>query len=85
MLILAAMSAAVLYWRAPLWSFTTAEPIHDVTSIFVAPVGILDSKASFAAIESYVDTSPPAPPKLPDPIAPARLLDPDWKVAFDGA
>ena len=53
-------------------------------SVFVAPKRILEEAASFKWVEKYQDFVPRSEDTLPEPKAPIRLLDPDWKPAFSG-
>lgn len=86
-LVLAVASGTVLYRRMHLWRPDAAQQQatpQDDSSVFVAPVGILDPDAEFAPVDSFSDAPPPAPPRLPDPVAPENILDPAWKPPFSG-
>ena len=47
-------------------------------AVFVAPVGILKSDATFNWVDSYQDFKPRSEDAAPLPKAPERLLDPLW-------
>jgi hypothetical protein len=52
------------------------------TAVFVAPLGILNQKARFNPLESYVDFQPVLEDVAPKPQAPVHLLDQEWKPIF---
>jgi len=53
-------------------------------AVFVAPVGILRSDATFNWVENYQDFKPRSEDTAPLPKAPERLLDPLWNPDFSG-
>lgn len=53
-------------------------------AVFVAPLGILKQATVFHWVENYQDFVPRFEDTPPEPKAPVRLLDPDWKPAFPG-
>lgn len=53
-------------------------------AVFVAPRGILKQATAFNWVENYQDFVPRSEDTPPEPKAPVRLLDPDWKPAFTG-
>jgi hypothetical protein len=52
------------------------------TAVFVAPLGILNQKANFNLVQNYVDFQPRSEDVAPNPQAPLRLLDHEWKPDF---
>lgn len=53
-------------------------------AVFVAPRGILKPATVFHWVENYQDFVPRSEDTPPEPKAPVRLLDPDWKPVFSG-
>lgn len=53
-------------------------------AVYVAPKGILEKSVTFTWVENYQDFTPRPEDAPPEPKAPARLLDPDWKPVFSG-
>ena len=51
-------------------------------AVFVAPKRILEQSASFKWVDEYQDFTARLEDALPEPKAPVRLLDPDWKPVF---
>jgi len=52
-------------------------------AIRIAPVGTLDPDASFVWVTHFSDfVSLPEDEAFPEPLAPVRLLDPEWNPAF---
>ena len=51
-------------------------------AVFVAPVGILNPKATFNWVQSYLDFRPQFEELAAEPKAPVRLLDADWAPVF---
>lgn len=54
-------------------------------SVFVAPRHLLEKSTSFKWVDEYQDFTPRPEDSPPEPIAPARLLDPDWNPVFSVA
>jgi hypothetical protein len=54
----------------------------DSATSYVAPLGILDERALFAAVVDFADYVPKAQERPADAIAPPRLLDPEWVITF---
>ncbi len=72
---------------------TVARFVHDTirltfktdrkpVAVFVAPLGILNQKATFNWVQGYLDFRPRFEELAAEPIAPVRLLDADWKPVF---
>lgn len=59
----------------------SGEPSDDV---FVAPKGILDKGATFKWVDNSQDFEARPEEAPPEPTAPTRLLDPEWKPDFPG-
>ena len=53
-------------------------------AVFVAPKGILDESTTFFWIDDAKDVEQKTEPALPEPVAPVRLLDPEWHPHFSG-
>ena len=51
-------------------------------AVFVAPVGILNPKATFNWVQDYLDFRPRFEELTAEPKAPVRLLDADWAPVF---
>ncbi len=51
-------------------------------AVFVAPKRILEPSASFKWVDEYQDFADQLEEAHPEPMAPVRLLDPDWKPVF---
>ena len=51
-------------------------------SIFIAPPDILDPKTIFNDLVAYEDTPAIKEATLPDPVAPEKILDPNWAMNF---
>ena len=51
-------------------------------AVFVAPVGILNPKATFNWVQGYLDFRPRFEELAAEPKAPVRLLDADWAPVF---
>ena len=51
-------------------------------AVFVAPVGILNPKATFNWVQGYLDFKPRFEELAAEPKAPVRLLDADWAPVF---
>ena len=55
---------------------------RNQAAVFVAPVGILNQKATFNWVQGYQDFKPRFEDLAAEPKAPVRLLDADWKPDF---
>lgn len=84
--LLLAVSAGTLLVRPHLNRLALEQQINaeNEASVFVAPPGILDPAASFSEVSSFTDELPFFDSVLPDPVAPEKILDPDWNISFSG-
>ena len=53
-------------------------------AVFVAPKGILDKKMMFTWIDDVKDMEQKPEEAAPEPLAPVRILDPQWRPDFSG-
>lgn len=53
-------------------------------AVFVAPLGLLNQKASFNWVKNYRDFKPRLEDQVPGPQAPEQLLNSAWKPEFPG-